>query len=883
MTITQQPQVKYRKDYLPSNYLIDDIHLKIELGEEETKIFSTLQVRINPDVKQPTHTLILNGESQTLKSVRLNDVLLNENQYHSNDETLTLLNVPEQLTLQIESTIKPQENISLEGLYRSNHIFCTQCEAEGFRRITYFLDRPDILSLYTTTIIADEKRYPVLLSNGNPIDRGHLPDGRHWTTWQDPFKKPCYLFAMVAGDLDKLEDHFTTCSGKEVTLRIFSEKGYKEKCQFAMEALKKAFKWDEEQYGREYDLDIFMLVAINDFNYGAMENKGLNIFNAKYIYADAKIATDADYQRLTTVVAHEYFHNWTGNRVTCRDWFQLSLKEGLTVFRDHTFSEDVGSYGVVRINEVENLRHIQFPEDAGPLAHPVRPDAYLEINNFYTATVYEKGAEVIRMIRTLLGRPLFRKGMDLYFKRHDGEAVTCDDFVQAMQDASGIDLTQFKLWYSQAGTPELRVTTHYDESKKQYHITVKQTCPPTPNQEEKLPMHMPLAVALLDPDGHLLPLHLLDQTSLPKTSYILDINKPQETFTLTDIPYRPVPSLLRDFSAPVKLHYDYMDKELAFLIEHDQDAFAAQEAMQTYARRMILNLMNDFQNNQTLTLPQDFIQAFKKVLLNKTRDKALIAYMINPPSENYIAQFITPINVDAVHTAREFFKTTIVRELQSDFKNIYDENCIEAPYEYNTTEVAKRSLKNICLTYLLQLNVQDTWQIAQQQFETANNMTDQLAALSTLTNTDCPKRSSILDQFYEQWKHERLVIDKWFAVQAISKREDTLQTITTLLKHPAFNLKNPNRVYSLLVSFFQNNPVRFHDITGAGYQLLTDQIFQIDAFNPLVAAKLVKALTRWRFFDEQRKNLMYAQLERLLAHPDLSKNVYEIVSKSIKE
>jgi aminopeptidase N len=868
------PTVKYRKDYELPAYLVDSVDLHIELGEEKAVVTCKSKVRENPDAKVKPEVLILNGQEQVLKTVKVNDELLISTQYKVDSESLTLSNLPATFDLEVQSEIKPQENTELMGLYKSNDLFCTQCEPEGFRKIIYSLDRSDVLSSYTTTIVADKKRYPTLLSNGNLVAKGDLDDGRHWAKWQDPFKKPCYLFAMVAGDLDYIEDHFITCSGRKVILRIFSEKGNQDKCEFSMSSLKKAMRWDEENYGREYDLDIFMIVAVSDFNVGAMENKGLNLFNAKYILAKPETATDVDYGNIDVVVAHEYFHNWSGDRVTCRDWFQLSLKEGFTVFRDQSFSEDIGSAAIARINEVQRMRTEQFSEDAGPLAHPIRPDSYIGIDNFYTRTVYEKGAEVVRMLRILLGAEKFRKGTDLYFDRFDGQAVTCDDFVKAMEDASGVDLSQFRLWYSQAGTPELHIISKYDEKEKTYSLTVKQSCPATPGQSKKSPMQMPLAMGLLNTKGNELSLQLIgDESALEKRECggVLNITQPEQTFVFADVCEKPIPSLLRGFSAPVKLYYDYSDAELIFLMEHDFDAFTRWEAGQVYASNIILEK----------AAADDFIAVLKRILLNKNLDKALIAQMLIMPAEIYLTELVDVVDVDAIHVARENLRQKIARELKEEFMSVYRENSDDKLYKYDVMDVARRSLKNGCLNYLMILGDSKICELCMQQFKQAKNMTDKMAALTALANTDCSERNEALAKFYQDYENDPLVIDKWFMVQAISMLPDTLRQVEKLSKHPAFNIKNPNRVYSLLRAFAGMNQVRFHDITGEGYGLLADQILQIDTLNTKVAARLVDPLTTWKKFDTERQGLMKQQLERMLAHDGLSKDVYEKVSKAL--
>lgn len=849
---------KHRSDYKPSSHLIDSIDLTVDLHEEITHVTAKMHIRQNP-VTEKTDVLVLNGEKQKLKFVKINDERLLQRQYEVDDESLTLKDLPEEFELEIQSDIKPQENTELMGLYKSGNMFCTQCESEGFRKITYYLDRPDVLSSFTTTIIADKKRYPILLSNGNLIASENIDKNRYLVQWEDPFKKPSYLFAMVAGDLSYIEDYFVTCSGRKITLRIFSEKGNQDKCRFAMQSVKKAMKWDEEKFGREYDLDIFMIVVVGDFNSGAMENKGLNIFNTKYVLADPLTATDEDYARIDEVIAHEYFHNWTGDRVTCRDWFQLSLKEGLTVFRDQSFSEDITSAAVTRIDEVQHLRTLQFPEDAGPLAHPVRPDSYIKIDNFYTMTVYEKGAEVIRMMSVILGKEKFRQGMDLYFDRFDGQAVTCDDFVQAMQDASGADLTQFRLWYSQAGTPELYVTSEYDSAKKQYTLIIKQNIPDTPGQKNKLPMHIPLAVKILDQEK------------------VLNVTQVVQSFVFKNIDQQPVPSLLRGFSAPVKLHYAYSDEELVFLMAHDDDAFARWEAGQVYASKILLEGVR-----HRVTVSDTFMTAFKNILLNKSLDQALIAQMLILPTEIYLGELMPVVKVDEIHVVRENMQRLLAEKFAEEFLQLYHENADDRSYNYNAKDAARRSFRNICLHYLMKLQDDEINKLCARQFNQTDNMTDRLAAFVALASKNCKERAVIIEKFYQTYQGNALVIDKWFAVQSMSTIPSALDEVKTLLKHKDFTLKNPNRARSVFASFAMMNPVVFHDISGDGYKLLADQMLKMDKLNPKVASRLIKPLTGWRKYDDKRQELMQAQLHRILAEKDLSKETYEIVSKGLQ-
>ncbi len=874
------PKTTVLKDYKIPNYLIDHVDLSIELGEEETLVTAQLSVWKNPKAGETAHHLILEGADQKLLSLKINENALTASQYQLEENFLTLFNVPSQFLLEIKTAIKPQHNESLSGLYQSRHIFCTQCESEGFRRITYFLDRPDILSQYSVRIVADKKKYPILLSNGELVESGDLAEGLHWFKWVDPHPKPCYLFAMVAGNLDFIEDYFKTMSGKNVTLRIFCEPGDREKCRYAMSSLKKAMRWDEEKYGREYDLNIFMIVAVHDFNFGAMENKGLNIFNAKYILADPTTATDLDYSNIDGIVAHEYFHNWSGNRVTCRDWFQICLKEGFTVFRDQEFSADIGSRAVHRINEVQILRESQFPEDAGPLAHSIRPESYIEINNFYTTTVYRKGAEVIRMLHTLLGEVNFRKATDLYFTRHDGQAVTCEDFIIAMEDASGVDLTQFRLWYQQAGTPILYLASKYHEEEAEWHLAVTQACSSAPGQPENSPMQIPLALGLLNSEGQEMTLQLKGEKKGKGGTKVLNITKEEELFIFENIHEKPVPSFLRHFSAPVLMEYQYRNKELAFLMAHDSDAFMRWEASQIYALRILNQLVSASRERKELNLPEDCCEAFKEVLSDDQLDRALMAKIFYLPTEQSIGAKQPVIDIENNHAARRFMHHAFAEKFTQDFLSIYYANSSEKPYEYHASDSAKRSLKNGCLIYLTDLATEEFYALALKQFNQADNMTDKIAALFALNNHSSPVREEMLNSFYHEWQNNPLVMDKWFAVQATSSLPDTLTKVEGLLAHPKFDLKNPNRVYALLVNFSRQNPARFHDVSGRAYQLLADKIIEIDLFNSHVAARLIEPLTQWKRHDERRRELMRAQLERILIVPKISKAVYELASKS---
>lgn len=866
------------KDYTPPAFSVDYIDLQFDLSEAETIVDAKMRLVRESRTGNGDPNLTLFGEDGELQKIELDGIELTEQQYTIDDEKLIIPDVPQAFDLTLRTRIKPQENTQLSGLYRSNGMFCTQCEAHGFRRITYFLDRPDVLTRFTTTIIADKKRYPNLLSNGNLIETQALDGGRHLAKWEDPFKKPSYLFALVAGDLDCLEDSFITCSGRKISLQLFVEKGEVEKSHHAMAALKKAMKWDEETYGREYDLDIFMIVAVSHFNMGAMENKGLNIFNSRYILADPETATDQDYQNIENVVGHEYFHNWTGNRVTCRDWFQLSLKEGLTVFRDQEFSCDLHSRAVKRIDDVQVLRNFQFAEDAGPMAHPVRPEAYIEVNNFYTSTVYNKGAEVIRMMHALLTPAGFRKGMDLYFERHDGQAVTTDDFVKAMEEANQVDLSQFRLWYSQKGTPELDISSDYKADQQTLLLTVKQATPKFPKQKA---MHIPLKMALLNPQGNELPIQLAEESQADGTTKVLNITEAEQQFQFVNIHERPVLSLLRDFSAPIKVHADLSDADCLHLLAHDQNGFARWEASQNLASKTMLTLIEDLQQNKALTLPADFIEAYRTMLLHPDVDLALKGRILVLPSEEYLAQQMTVVDVDAIHQVRNFVRKQLAEHLEKDCLNGYKQLLDKGPYSNDSEAIAKRGLKNVCLGYLMRLEKPEYIKLCLEQFSEANNMTDRIVALTGLSHCDCAERESALEAFYEKFSDNDLVMDKWLAIQARSELKNTLDTVKSLMSHSAFSMDNPNKIRALIGAFCQGNHARFHSVTGAGYAFLTEQVLKLNELNPQIAARLLTPFTQWRRYDKPRQAMIHQELEKIAAEKALKKDVYEIVAKSL--
>jgi len=872
-----QSKTVYLKDYTPPPYLIDEVDLEFELGEESTVVRSRLRVRRNGTAPAP---LRLDGQQLELLALSLDGRELRAGEYAVDADGLTIENVPERFELAVTTRIEPQNNTALEGLYKSGGMFCTQCEAEGFRRITYYLDRPDVMAAFSTKIVADAKRYPVLLSNGNPVERGSLDDGRHWVRWVDPFLKPCYLFALVAGDLACNRDSFVTASGRQVALEIYVEPQNLAKTEHAMASVKRAMRWDEQAYGLEYDLDIYMIVAVGDFNMGAMENKGLNIFNTQYVLADPDTATDTDFENVEAVIGHEYFHNWTGNRVTCRDWFQLSLKEGLTVFREQQFSAAMGSAPVKRINDVRLLRTQQFPEDGGPMAHPVRPDNYVEINNFYTSTVYNKGAEVIRMYHTLLGEAGFRRGMDLYFRRHDGQAVTCDDFLAAMADANQRDLTQFARWYSQAGTPVLHVDDHYDAASGVYTLRVRQSCPPTPGQPRKEPFHIPLKLGLLGGDGKAIPLQLEGEPAPAGETRVLEITHAEHSFRFVGVRERPLPSLLREFSAPVRVEYGYDEAQLAFLFGHDHDPFNRWDAGQRLNCQLLLRRIESPARDEA---PAALTDAFRKTLSDPALDRAFVAEALTLPSEIYLAEQLKVIDPAAVHSAREGLRRQLGRSLADAWREAY-QRCVDSDGRSLSAEaVGKRRLKNLALGYLLGGGDADAKALCLRQFEQADNMTDRLAALTLLADGDGADADAALDEFYRRWKHEPLVVDKWFRVQALSQREDALARVRALTSHPAFELRNPNKVRALVGAFCHGNLARFHDPSGAGYAFLADYVLELNRINPQVAARLATALSRWRRYEPTRRQHMRDALERIAGTPGLSTDVFEVVARSLSD
>jgi aminopeptidase N len=876
------PPVIHLKDYRPPEFLIDQAVLRFDLGLDETAVHAELDIRRNPAATRGDGDLRLDGEHLELLELALDDRPLPPVEYSVHEDALVVHRVPDRFRLRTRVLIRPRDNTALEGLYVSGDMLCTQCEAEGFRRITYYLDRPDVMARFRVELAADPARFPVLLSNGNPAGEETLDDGRRLARWDDPFPKPSYLFAVVAGNLAAVSDSFTTQSGRDVPLNIYVEPENTDKCDHAMRSLKAAMRWDEERYGREYDLDVFNIVAVSHFNMGAMENKGLNVFNAKYILARPDTATDMDFAGIEGVVAHEYFHNWTGNRITCRDWFQLSLKEGFTVYRDQEFSADMGSRGVKRIEDVRMLRARQFPEDAGPMAHPVRPDSYIEINNFYTATVYEKGAEVVRMQANLLGPERFRRGTDLYFLRFDGQAVTTEDFVGCMEEASGLDLEQFRRWYAQAGTPVLECADSFDAATGTYTLEVRQHTPATPGQPTKLPLHIPFALGLLDAAGNDLALQLAGEAEPPAPgTRMLSLREPVQRFSFTGLAAEPVPSLLRGFSAPVIVRYPYSDAQLDFLMTHDSDGFNRWDAAQTLSVRLLLELVAE----PDKPVPDAYIDAFRRTLLNDDGDQALLAEVLTLPSESYLGDQMRSVDVDGIHRARELLAAAIGEQLRDDLLAVFERNLEPAEYALSPAAVGRRALRNCALGYLMRVPSADILERCQNQFRAGYNMTDVIAALRCLVDADPALFGDAgewaLAAFYERWSADALVLDKWFSLQAQSSRIDTLERVERLMGHPRFSLTNPNRVRALIGAFAIGNPLRFHAADGAGYHFLADRILELDPLNPQIASRLLYPMTRWRRYDDHRQGLMRDQLERVLEVEGLSNDVYEVVSKSL--
>ncbi|MGM0477371.1 MAG: aminopeptidase N [Pseudomonadota bacterium] len=884
MADTRTPQTIHLTDYRPPDYRIDHVDLHFDLDPQCTRVCATMRV-IRQDHADPEAPLVLHGHDLALESLSVEGRELADGDWSREGERLLIPGVPERFELRVVNTVRPEANTALEGLYTSGGKLCTQCEPEGFRRITWFIDRPDVLARYDVTLVADAARYPVLLANGNRVDGGEFEDGRHWARWRDPFPKPSYLFALVAGDLERVTDTFTTVSGRDVALHLYTEAHNIDRCDHALAALKKAMAWDEQAYGREYDLDLYMVVAVDDFNMGAMENKGLNIFNSQCVLARPDTATDADYESIEAIIGHEYFHNWSGNRVTCRDWFQLSLKEGFTVFREQQFVATTGSAAVRRIDSVNRLRAAQFPEDAGPTAHPVRPSEYMEINNFYTPTVYEKGAEVVGMLHQRLGAEGFRHGSDRYFERFDGQAVTVEDFLAAMEEANGVDLGHFRLWYSQAGTPHVRVTCHHDAEHGTADLVIHQWTPATPGQSHKEPLPIPLAMGLLTADGEPVPLRLDGEDQAAGTSRVLLLRHEEERFRFIDVPSAPVPSLLRGFSAPVVVHYDYTDAELARLMSHDEDPFNRWEAGQRLARHHLLVEARRAAAGEEPRLPEVVREAFARSLETATADPALAARLLTLPDEGQLGEWMEPLDPDAIHRTREAMRVALGRELRSQWWALHEHTRRREPYRFEPEAVARRSLAGIALAYLMAApagEAPDPEALAacRAHYDSADNMTDSLAALRVLAASGTAEGEAALADFEARWRDDPLVLDKWFALQAGSSLEGGVERVRQLMAHPAFDLGNPNKVRAVLGAFAMRNPAVFHRADGTGYALLGEMIAELDGRNPQIAARLVKPLTRWERMEPGRAGLMHAELERLAGAVE-SPDVTEMVSRGL--
>ena len=875
-----QPESIYLKDYQAPHFVIEETHLRFDLFEDYAQVDSRLVMRRNREQHENVEApLVLVGKQLELLAIAIDGVRLSDDEYLLEDELLTIHKVSDSFELEISNRIEPQNNTALEGLYKSGGMFCTQCEAEGFRRITYYLDRPDVMSIFTTEVIADKAKYPILLSNGNAIAQGDLENGRHSVSWHDPHRKPCYLFALVAGDLMVKEDSFMTMNGRKVELKIFVEPQNIDKTEYAMDALKRSMKWDEDKYGREYDLDIFMIVAVDDFNMGAMENKGLNIFNSSCVLANPQTATDASYLRIEAIVAHEYFHNWSGNRVTCRDWFQLSLKEGFTVYRDSQFTADMNSAAVKRIEDASIMRTVQFAEDAGPMAHPVQPDSFMEIANFYTVTIYEKGSEIVGMIHKLLGAKGFRKGSDLYFERHDGQAVTINEFVSAMEDANGTSLTQFKRWYKSAGTPVVNVESYYDSAAKTYTLTFNQSC------DE--PFLIPIELGLIGRNGQDINAELAAGLINKRDAYkkgIFQLTEKEQVLVFTDVKEEPVPSLLRDFSAPIKLNYDYSRDQLMFLMQHDSDGFNRWDAGQNLALDVIYEVMQQFSDGTQPKVDGRLITAYFSVLKRDDIDHAMLAKMLLLPSVSYIGETQDVIDILAINKARSYVQSVLAEALAEKLAELYKKLNVQQGYLPEPEQMAQRGLKNAALSYLLKTDHKKYCDLAVTQFENSDNMTDSMAALASMVNSGYKAQAeSALESFYDKWQAEPLVVNQWLAVQAGSAEYGTIENINKLLEHEAFDIKNPNKVRSVIGAFAGQSLINFHALDGSGYQLLADKIILLNQLNPQIASRLVSPLSKWRRYVDSQAQQMKLQLQRIMAQDNLSKDVYEVVSKSLIE
>jgi aminopeptidase N len=865
----------YLKDYKAPAFSVESVHLDFILNEDFCRVIAKSKIK-TLKTGVPLH---LNGEELKLVSVKINDKVLSTSEYQLTDEEMIIPSVPAEFMLEIETQLEPQNNTSLEGLYKSNGIFCTQCEAQGFRKITWFLDRPDVMTSYTVTIEADKTKYPVLLSNGDRMKVEDLGNGRHKAYWRDPHKKPCYLFALVAGDLGVIRDTFTTSSGRKVNLEVYAAHGKQDRCWHALESLQKSMKWDEEVFGREYDLNEYMIVAIDDFNAGAMENKGLNIFNSRLVLADTNSATDSDFHAIESVVAHEYFHNWTGNRVTLRDWFQLSLKEGLTVFRDQEFSADMTDRGVQRIEDVDSLRAGQFAEDAGPNAHPVRPESCMAVDNFFTMTIYEKGSELIRMMQTIVGRKGFRKGMDEYFKRHDGQAVTTEDFAAAISEPNGKDFTQFKRWYNQSGTPVVAIQERFDDQAGEFHLSLEQSCPPTPNQPSKDPFHIPLMMGLLDKSGKELALNCDKIEKNSDGQHVIELKNQKETYVFKGLKERPVLSILREFSAPVNLNWEASEEDLYFLMEKDTDSFNRREITQKLAMRLMSNLIKQARQGKELNVDARFINAMKTVMTDANMDSAFKAKMLQMPSLAVLAQMEPVLDPVAFDKARTTLRKEIAKANKETLISTYNKyHGVEAKSR-NTKVFGQRLLKNQALHYLAELQEPAIYDIVNKQYWEAQNMTDRMTALMILADSESTHREKVLADFYTNWKDDSVVINKWFTVQALAHRPQILDEIKALTKNPSFNINNPNNVYSLLRAF-TTNLVSFNN--EKVYEFIADKIIEIDPKNPQVAARLCSAFNFVAKLEPQLKDQAMKQIRRMVDVPGLSKNSRELLQSALQ-
>ncbi|WP_421695779.1 aminopeptidase N [Aestuariivirga sp.] len=877
---TDTPQPVRLEEYKPTPYLIDTVELDFRLNPTATEVRARMALRPNPHASETSVPLVLDGERISLKSIALDGVPLDATRYHVTSESLTLQEVPQRpFSLEIVTTCNPAANTELSGLYLSGGVFCTQCEAEGFRRITYFYDRPDVMARYTVRIEAEREDVPVLLSNGNPREQQVIGGtSRHFAIWDDPFPKPSYLFALVAGTLASVHDTFTTMTGREVALGIYVQQGREDRCQWAMESLKQSMRWDEQRFAREYDLDVFNIVAVPDFNMGAMENKGLNVFNDKYILANPETATDADYVNIESIIAHEYFHNWTGNRITCRDWFQLCLKEGLTVFRDQEFTSDLRSRAVKRISDVKTLRARQFPEDNGPLAHPPRPNAYIEINNFYTPTVYEKGAEICRMMLTLIGEDAFRRAMDLYFERHDGEAATVEDFVTCMADASGRDLGQFFTWYTQAGTPQVTAATAYDPAKKQFTLTLEQEVRPTTGQEEKQPLHIPIKLGLVDPAGQDMPLDLEGVGSL--NAPLIELTEQCQTFRFNNVAERPVLSLNRGFSAPVKLRTAHTSAELLFLMGQDNDSFNRWEAGQTLGRDLILSAYAGAISQADVS---GFVQALRQILDDVSLDDAFKAMMLILPTESEIAAALgRDVDTDKVHAARDDVRGLLARALASNLEAIWARTAETGAYRPDPASTARRALRQAALALMIVGDNVRGIQWALAELDGPHNMGAEIGALGALVQIESPEREEALERFHQRHSNEHLLIDKWLMLNAQCAGTNAAARIEALTRHPDFKWTTPNKVYALILGFTGGNTAGFNAADGSGYRLVADAILKLDAINPQVASRVATSFRTCKLLDEGRRKAAEAELGRILAEPSLSRDVLEIVAKIVR-